>query len=428
MERFDVAVVGAGPAGSSTACLLAKKGYEVLLVERANVPGQKNMYGGRIYSYPLRRLLGDDWRRAPIERFVTKENLVFLDEDSAVSLQYDAPGSMNSPAPSFTALRGAFDKWLAERAEEAGAMLITGIRVDELWRENGFVKGLVAGRDRVGADMVIAADGALSMMAKSVGLRGEIAPSEVSIGVKETVELSERTINERFNLSEGEGAAFVFAGFATGWIPGGGFLYTNRSTLSLGIVAKAKDVSVQRREVQELMEAFKLHPVVQRLVRGGKVVEYSSHLTPDMGLRMMPRVYGDGVLVAGDAAGFLLNNGYTFRGVDLAIASGMAAAETYDLARRAGDFSAATLRGYLERLREHSVLDDLETFKRAPDYLKNPRLYSSYPKLICDLMERLYTVNGRPKEKVASALLREASRNVSFPGAMADLIKGALAM
>ncbi len=193
-------------------------------------------------------------------------------------------------------------------------------------------------------------------------------------------------------------------------------------------MAKAEDVSLRRMEVQDLMESFKLHPVVRRLVRGGKVVEYSSHLIPDMGLKMMPRVFGDGVLVAGDAAGFLLNNGYTFRGVDLAIASGMAAADTYHLARQAGDFAASNLRGYLDRLREHSVLEDLVTFRRTPEFLKNPRLYSSYPKLICNLAERMYTIDGRPKEKVISSLLEEASRTISLRGVVVDLIRGALVM
>jgi electron transfer flavoprotein-quinone oxidoreductase len=428
MERFDVAVVGAGPAGSAAAYTLAKRGHEVLLVERASVPGQKNMFGGRIYSYPLQRLMGDDWRKAPIERFVTRENLVFLDEDSSVSLQYDSPEAADSQAPSFTALRGSFDRWLAKQAEEAGAMLITGIKVDGLWREDGFVKGVVAGRDRVEADLVIAADGALSLMAKSAGLRPEIKPEQVSIGVKETVELSEKVIEERFNLGEEEGAAYVFAGYATGWIPGGGFLYTNRSTLSLGIVAKAEAVSLQRLEIQELMEAFKLHPVIQRLVRGGKVVEYSAHLIPDMGIRMMPRAYGNGVIVAGDAAGFLLNNGYTFRGVDLAIISGIAAAETYEAAREANDFSAAVLRTYEDRLRDYTILEDLVTFRRAPNFLKNPRLYSSYPRLICNLMERIYTIDGRPKDKVACALLKEAAKTVSLRGAITDLVTGAFTM
>ncbi len=427
MERFDVAIAGAGPAGSAAACALAQRGYEVLLVERGNVPGQKNMYGGRIYAYPLQRLLGEAWREAPIERFVTREHLVFLDERSAVALQYDAPHAAVMPAPSFTALRGRFDRWLAERAEEAGAMLITGIKVDELWKEAGRVRGVVAGRDRVAADLVIATDGALSRLATKAGLRGELRPEEVSVGVKETVELSEETIQERFGLTEEEGAAYVYAGYATEWLPGGGFLYTNRDTLSLGLVAKARDLSLAQQEVQALMETFKLHPVVQRLVRGGKVIEYSAHVTPDQGLGMMPRAYGDGVLVAGDAAGFLLNNGYTFRGVDLAVASGMAAAETYHQARQAGDFSARTLRSYLRHLREFSVLEDMETFRGGPDFLKTKRLYDAYPRLLCNLMERIYTVDGQPKERVASALLREA-KILSLPGALVDLVRGALAM
>ncbi len=428
MDSFDVAIVGAGPAGSSAAYSLAKKGYEVLLVERGNMPGQKNMYGGRIYSYPLKRLLGEDWKKAPVERFVTREHLVFLDEDSAVSLEYDAAPTAKKEAPSFTALRGSFDRWLAERAEEAGAMLITGIKVDELWRENGHVRGLISGKDRVESDLVIAADGAISLMAESAGLRRQLRSGEVSIGVKETIELTEKEIEERFNLTEDEGAAYVYSGYATGWVPGGGFLYTNKSTLSLGIVAKARDVSKRRLEVQDLVEGFKLHPTVQRLVRGGKAIEYSAHLIPDMGLGMMPQTYENGVIVAGDAAGFLLNNGYTFRGVDLAIASGMAAADTYHNARQTGNFSSSSLRSYMESLREHSVLDDLLTFRRAPGFLKNPRLYSTYPRLLCDFMERLYAIDGKPKEKIAMALLREATRNTSLAGAAVDLLRGALVM
>ncbi len=143
---------------------------------------------------------------------------------------------------------------------------------------------------------------------------------------------------------------------------------------------------------------------------------------------MMPQTYGNGVLVAGDAGGFLLNNGYTFRGVDLAIASGMAAADAYHAARQAGNFSASSLRGYVERLRDHSVLDDLLTFRKAPNYLKNARLYSDYPRLLCDFMETLYTIDGKPKDRVALTFLKEAARKVSIPGAVVDLVRGSLVM
>src|SRR2546425_4138388 len=109
---------------------------------------------------------------------------------------------------------------------------------------------------------------------------------------------------------------------------GGGFLYTNKASVSLGLVVSSEDLSRKKIEVQDLQTKFRMHPAVQRLLRGGKVVEYSAHLVPELGAGMMPQLWADGVLVAGDAAGFLINNGYTFRGVDLAIASGVAAGET----------------------------------------------------------------------------------------------------
>src|SRR5256886_11590853 len=106
---------------------------------------------------------------------------------------------------------------------------------------------------------------------------------------------------------------------------GGGFLYTNKASVSIGLVVSSEDLSRKKIEVQDLQTKFRMHPAVQRLLRGGKVVEYSAHLVPELGAGMMPQLSSDGVLVVGDAAGFLINNGYTFRGVDLAIASGIAA-------------------------------------------------------------------------------------------------------
>ncbi len=72
MDRFDVIVIGAGPAGSSAAYSLAKEGFSVLIIERGKFPGSKNVYGGRIYTYPLKRLFPEDWREAPIERYVVQ--------------------------------------------------------------------------------------------------------------------------------------------------------------------------------------------------------------------------------------------------------------------------------------------------------------------------------------------------------------------
>ncbi|MEK6987412.1 MAG: FAD-dependent oxidoreductase, partial [Candidatus Thermoplasmatota archaeon] len=117
-------VVGAGPAGSAAALTLARKGFSTLLVERGRAPGSKNMFGGRIYAWPLFELVPDWAKDCPVERFVTKENMAFLTEDASLGISFDSPKLSEGKAISFTALRPKFDAWLAKKAEEAGAMLV----------------------------------------------------------------------------------------------------------------------------------------------------------------------------------------------------------------------------------------------------------------------------------------------------------------
>src|SRR6266849_3044155 len=147
-EGFEVAVVGAGPAGSAAALTLAREGVQVLLLERGAFPGAKNVFGGSIYSYSLKKLLGDRWKEAPVERFIRKEGITFMTEESAFSVEYES----KDPQGSFTAIRAKFDKWLAEQAEKAGASLITDSRVDDLIIEGGRVKGIIAGQDKIPTD------------------------------------------------------------------------------------------------------------------------------------------------------------------------------------------------------------------------------------------------------------------------------------
>jgi len=429
-ERFDAIVVGAGPAGSAAAGTLARKGFSTLLVERGRSPGAKGMFGGRIYAWPLVDLVPGWEKDCPVERLVTRENMVFLAEDASLAIAFDSSKLAQGRASSFTALRAKFDAWLAKKAEEAGATLVTGIRVDDLWREGGRVKGVfVAPNDRVASDLVVIAEGATSTLVRRAGLKADLEPREVSVGVKETIDLPPEAIQERFGLGDREGAAFIYAGQASMGLRGGGFLYTNKSSISLGLVVSSEDLSRKKVEIADLQTRFRMHPAIQRLIRGGKVVEYSAHLVPELGAGMMPRLAGDGVLVAGDAAGFLINNGYTFRGVDLAIASGIAAGEAAEAARAAGGMSAANLAAYERFLRARNVLTDLERFRRAPLYLKNERLFDLYPRMLIEIAERMYTVDGSGKERLLDVVLDEASgSDVPKLKLLMDLLQGARSM
>ena len=430
VERFDAIVVGAGPAGSAAALTLARKGFSTLLVERGRAPGVKGMFGGRIYAWSLQELLPEWDKDCPVERFVVRENMGFLTEDAGLTVSFDSPKLAQGRAASFTALRAKFDAWLAKKAQDAGATLVTGIRVDGLWRDAGRVRGVVvAPNDQVAADVVVIAEGATSALVKSAGLRGDLKPHEVSVGVKETIELPPETIQERFGLAEKEGAAFVFAGYASLGLRGGGFLYTNRGSISLGLVVSSDDLARKRVEVQDVQTKFRMHPSLQRLIRGGKVVEYSAHLVPELGAGMMPRLSADGVLVVGDAAGFLINNGYTFRGVDLAIASGIAAGEAAESARAAGGMTAANLAAYERFLRQRNVLTDLERFRRAPLFLKNERLFDIYPRMLLEIAERLYRIDGSGQERLFDVVLDEAaSASVPKLRMLLDLLQGARSM
>ncbi len=170
-----------------------------------------------------------------------------------------------------------------------------------------------------------------------------------------------------------------FLGSCTRGLPGGGFLYTNRDSLSLGIVVQLSAVLAKQVKISDLLEDFKKHPVIQPLIRKGELVEYSAHLIPVSGLKMMPRLFTDGVLVVGDAAALVLGTGLILEGANFSVASGVAAAKPSSRPEEKGDFSQAALQQYEKLLQEQGVLEDFQTFRRAPEFLENERIYRSYP-------------------------------------------------
>ena len=419
-EKFDVIIVGAGPGGCSAAYSLAKMGFSVLMVERGKYPGAKNVMGGRMYTYALNRLIPDFWKEAPVERKVTREKLTLLSNKSSVTLDFHDE-ELLEPPNSFTILRARFDQWFANKAVEAGATLVTNIRVDDLLWKDKKITGIVAGTDKLEANVVIAADGAVSLMVEKAGLK-EFETKEFAIGMKEIIELPEKVIDDRFNLASEEGAAQLFIGQCTRQIPGGAFVYTNRNSLSLGIVVYINQLIESKVEAYELMREFNSNPAIAKLIAGGKIVEYSTHVIPEAS---RTGLFTDGLLVVGDAAGLIVNSGITLRGMDMAIASGMAAAEAVKIAMGKNDFSKKSLSHYEYLLKNDFVLADIRTFKRSPEFLQNTRLYSLYPELVCKLFHRLAVVKG-PKRRLFNELLEETRGKRARM--VLDLIRGLRAL
>ncbi|MFZ7103403.1 MAG: FAD-dependent oxidoreductase [Peptococcaceae bacterium] len=394
-EKFDVIVVGAGPAGSVAGYILAGAGLEVLMIERGTTAGSKNMTGGRLYTHSLEQVMPGFTEEAPLERKVSKEIITLLTPGTAVSLDIHSQSFLHTGQDSYTVLRADFDRWLAEKAEDAGAIIAAGVRVDDLLWQEGRVTGVKAGEDEMEAGVVILADGVNSLLAQKAGLKKELEARQVAVGAKEVIELPGTVIEDRFNISEDEGAARLFVGDCTKGRIGGGFLYTNKNSISLGIVCTLADLGNSGKSVPEMLEDFKQHPAVRPLIKDGKLLEYSGHLVPEAGLSMVPRLYGDGILVAGDAAGLVINIGYLVRGMDLAIASGACAAKAVIAAAEKEDFSKNTLACYQGLLDDSFVMKDLQAYHKFPEFMENQRIFNDYPRLAESVLTDMFLVDGK---------------------------------
>ncbi|MFA5835689.1 MAG: FAD-dependent oxidoreductase [Bellilinea sp.] len=423
-DEFDAIIVGAGVAGSSAAYRLAKAGLQVVLIERGPYPGSKNLSGGVLYGRVLHDLIPNFWESAPVERVITNQVVSFLTADSSINLDFKTETFNQPPYNGFTVLRARFDRWLAEQAEAAGAMLVPGIKVDGVVKRNGKVVGITAAGEEMQAKVVIAADGANSFIAQNAGLRDKIPPGQAAVGVKEVIGLPREVIEERFHLSGNEGAAYNIVGYATRGVPGGGFLYTNRESLSIGLVIHLEALVERELKPAEIFEDFLAHPMIAPLIKGGKVLEYGAHLVPEGGLKMMPPLAADGLLLVGDAVGFGVNNGFVVRGMDLAIGSAVAAAETVLEAHAADDFSAVRLQSYPARLEKSFVMQDMRTYARAVDFMKNERLFETYPALLSNLLADIYRQDAQPKKNLAPTLLKNLKASKI---SLLDLLKDALA-
>ena len=413
MEQVECIVVGGGLAGLSAAYGLASAGAEVMVLERGDYSGAKNVTGGRLYVKPIRRFYPELWDEAPYERPVARELVTMMAGGAHTTVEIASDRFTAEQPQSYTVLRARLDQWLAEKVGEKGAMVVPNMKVDELLRKDGKVTGIRAGEDEIGAQVVIVAEGVLRLLSSKAGLTSEPQARHHAIGYKEVIELPAGVIEDRWRLNPGEGAAHLFMGDCTKGMMGGAFLYTNKESISLGMVVGMDDMRRRRdgSESWQLLDEFKELPQIKPLVAGGTVAEYSAHSIPEGGISQVPKLAGDGYVVAGDTAGLSLNALVTVRGMDFAIASGYFAAQAVLKAKEAGDFSAAGLASYEASLRDSFVLRDLETARSIPNVMENPRLFTHYPQAIGRLLESVYTIDDQPQAGIVKKAWRGVRRD-----------------
>ena len=419
-EKFDAIIIGAGPAGTACAYVLAKNGKSVLLVERGTSAGSKNVTGGRLYTYALELVEPGLYQEAPLERKVIKEQIMMLGANGAMTIDYVDYDFGEDVPQSYSVLRAPFDEWFAGQAEAQGAMLAPGILVDELIEADGKIVGIKAGDDEIYATVVIAADGVNSFIAQKAGLRKDIDVHSVGVGTKEVIELPEQVIEDRFNLNGNEGAARVLVGCGGG-VLGGGFLYTNKSSISLGVVLNPDDLACHGKSIHEIMQDLKMHPAIYPLVKDGTTVEYGAHLVPEVGYHAVPKtLYRDGLIVVGDAAGMVVNTGTIIRGIDLAIVSGVAAARAILKNENVSNVGPA----YVKELADLDLTPTMKLYANFHELMSNRRMVSVYPAMANEMMKVLFAVDGKLPERMDKAMLKVLKKHVTFGQMLADGWRG----
>lgn len=248
MEHYDVAIVGGGTAGFSALQQLSNLGKQAILIEGGKTPGSKNVSGGILYSkkpkngkvYNVEDVFGQEFfNQAPLERLITKYMLHATSDDKVFTIDLTAAHNYQSNF-AYSVLLTKLVSWLAkqagENAEKQGGGIISGVHVSGVtWNDD---KTIVETNELEPFEVkaVIAADGVNSELAELSGARPKFTPEELYQGVKVVIKLPEEILEKRFNIKHNEGAAHLFAGDVTLDHIGGGFLYTNWDTLSLGAV------------------------------------------------------------------------------------------------------------------------------------------------------------------------------------------------
>jgi electron transfer flavoprotein-quinone oxidoreductase len=299
-------------------------------------------------------------------------------------------------------------------------MLMSGVKVDKLITENERIVGIRAGDDELRAHVVVAADGVNSFICRDAGIRAKEPTKHLAVGVKSVIGLPRNVIEDRFNLTGDEGAAYAVVGDCTNGVGGGGFLYTNLESLSIGVVARLDDLISGGDTSSELHDRFLSHPAIAPLLKGGELLEFGCHIVAEGGQAMVHDLTRPGLVVVGEAAGLALNTGFTVRGMDLAAGSGLAAARAIDAALLKGDFSKSSLDAYIVELDNTFVGKDMRTYARAPHFLENPRMYGAYGQLLSDVMYGVYNLDTTPRQHLLPTAMEAFKKS---PVTLTQLIK-----
>jgi len=279
LEKYDVAIIGGGSAGLAALKQLSNLGKQAILLEAGSEVGTKNLSGGILYSKKpqkgtvtnVEEIYENFLDDAPFERKITKYILHSTSKDKVYSMDLTAAHEYQSNF-GYSVLLNKLNSWFAkqaiETAEKLGGGVIPGVHVKSIsWNELGNAIIQTDELDDFEVKAVIAADGVNSEIADIVGARPKFTPTQLYQGVKVIIKLPEEIIEKRFGVSSDEGAAHLFAGDITLNHIGGGFLYTNSDTLSVGAVYHYHSQLENPTEPWVLIDALLKNPMISEFIK-----------------------------------------------------------------------------------------------------------------------------------------------------------------
>jgi len=208
-------------------------------------------------------------------------------------------------------------------------------------------------------------------------------------------------------------------GSITHGVLGTGFIYTNNDTISIGLGCLLSGFVEKDLNPSELLENMKAHPLVAPLIEGSEMKEYMAHCIPEGGYFGIPRIYGNGVMFAGDSVQFV--NGIHREGSNMAMLSGRTAAKVYLKAKEVDDFSAERLKLYEVLLRKTYIYKDLHKYRNLAGFIeKNTHLLTQYPELADWAFREWLTVDGVPKREKQKTIISRAMKDVGIWKAIKD--------
>lgn len=438
-EKFDCIIVGAGVAGLAAAMTLARNNMKFLLIEKGEFPGSKNVSGGVLWGTDLARLVPNYWEEdGGWDRFINHRRLTFMDDQSTFSVDFKSSHFNEPPYAGVVVLRSKFDRWLADKVQEAidesdyamDSFIAPNILVEEVLQEDGKIVGIRTGDEKFYADSVILAEGVNNLLTRQVGLQNKYVPADHMLtGIKEIIRFDQDLLENRFQLNGKSGMSNEYVGYATDGVEGGGFLYTNKDTISLGLVLGIKEMREKNKSPHDILNEFKKHPVIADTIRGGEVVEYSAHVVSSGDKRVAPeKLYKPGLLVCGEAANLLMNAGKAIQGMDYAMRSGIIAAESITDAKKNEDFSETSMKKYQDTLKDSYVMQDIDNFQDAVHLLHDPVMTQKMPNLICDFGRNFFSIKNEPTKKAREILNDSVKKHASYWDLIKIGAKGAKAL